>query len=107
MDLITKLVNEFDKHQRERLTESEATRESIVAGNFMKFAHWWLLEHPVQGIGRGENGETLLIDGDQFDIQPAQRSNMQADTSVPVTQPQEQRMRSHPQDMSGVPVTGG
>lgn len=107
MDLITKLVNEYKRQAGDDAEYFEDMTEAEVPDDFLEFAHGWLREHPVQGIGRGENGETLLIDGDQFDIQPEQRSNMQADTSVPVTQPQEQRMRSHPQDMSGVPVTGG
>jgi hypothetical protein len=101
MDLITKLVDEY------RDTGAADADAMIAVENFQAFATAWLQHHPVQGIGRGPAGETLLIAGEQFDIQPLRHSSDMPGDTVAVTQSAPSAVRSHPQDGGDVPITQG
>lgn len=101
MDLLTKLVDEY------RATGVADDDALVAVENFQAFATAWLTHNPVQGIGRGEAGETLLIAGEQFDIQPRRHSSDMAGDTVAVTQSAPSAVRSFPQDAGDVPITTG
>jgi hypothetical protein len=101
MDLITKLVDEY------RDTGVADAAAMIAVENFQAFATAWLRHNPVQGIGRGAAGETLLIAGESFDIQPMRHSGGLPGDTIAVTHSAPSAVRSHPQDNGDVPITRG